>query len=103
MNRNEHILTTIAEECAEVAKECAKALRFGLHDKDPFKEDSTPNRDNICTEMAQLMAMIDLAADLGLIPTNCTYLRLSKAYDEKGPKFLAMTEYSKKRGTYDPD
>jgi hypothetical protein len=34
MNRLEHILVTLMEECSELQKVTAKALRFGLHDKE---------------------------------------------------------------------
>lgn len=33
MNATEHLLVCLAEECGEVAKECSKALRFGLDDQ----------------------------------------------------------------------
>jgi len=32
MNRTEHLLVCLAEECAEVGQAVAKALRFGLDD-----------------------------------------------------------------------
>jgi len=33
MNRMEHLLAVLAEECAEVAQRCSKAQRFGMHQK----------------------------------------------------------------------
>lgn len=38
MNRREHIMTCIAEECSEIQKIITKSLRFGLHDFPPGKE-----------------------------------------------------------------
>ena len=35
MNREEHLLTILSEECAEVIKDVSKALRFGLDDYPP--------------------------------------------------------------------
>lgn len=32
MDRLEHLLVILGEESAEIAQDCAKALRFGLHD-----------------------------------------------------------------------
>ena len=40
MTREEHLLTIIAEECAEIAKAASKALRFGLDNHNP-QEDET--------------------------------------------------------------
>lgn len=38
MNKQEYLLTKLAEECAEVAQRCTKALTFGLHEKQPGQE-----------------------------------------------------------------
>ena len=35
MNRQEHLLIKLIEECAEVQKAAAKALEFGLENKNP--------------------------------------------------------------------
>lgn len=61
MTVEEHILTTIMEECSEVAKACAKALRFGL--------ETRSNNDHILSEYYDIKAMIKLAQEGGILST----------------------------------
>lgn len=58
MTREEHLLVILAEECSEVAKEIAKALRFGLDDKEPGQDKT--NRQKIATEFNDLYAVVDM-------------------------------------------
>ena len=52
MTREEHLLTILAEECAEVAQRCSKALRFGL---DEIQEgQSLTNAERITQELEGL-------------------------------------------------
>ena len=44
MTREEHLLTIVAEECAEVAQRATKALRFGLTDPKGTQERKTFTR-----------------------------------------------------------
>ena len=61
-------LVMIAEEAAEVALECCKALRHGLDSWHPGDPDCLPNRDRINCEFIDLMAMMEYAAYCGDIP-----------------------------------
>ena len=49
MNRTEHLLACLAEECAEVAQAVGKALRFGLDDGYPGTD--RKNADDIAKEL----------------------------------------------------
>lgn len=55
MNRTEHLLTCLAEECAEAAKRVSKALRFGLDEVQP--DQPLRNRDRIDEELRDLISV----------------------------------------------
>lgn len=61
MNHLEHMLTILAEECAEVAQVASKAIRFGMEDHQPGPYES--NRRRLERELADVVAM---AEELGL-------------------------------------
>jgi NTP pyrophosphatase (non-canonical NTP hydrolase) len=105
MNRTEHALTTTAEECAEIAKEISKAMRFGLDDKltlDPKGPPGTEgptNREKIVAELNDLMGMVKVLIALDAIPENWQDI---DAQMRKGAKFCAFLEYSERKGTVTP-
>lgn len=65
MNRSEHLLTCLAEECAEVAQRVSKALRFGLDEVQPGQP--LNNAQRIEEELADLIAVIGLLVREGVI------------------------------------
>jgi len=70
MTRQEHLLVCLAEECAEVQKEITKILRFGLNDK-PIEslggKNLEPNSVRLHREVVDVLAVIDMLMDEGLI------------------------------------
>jgi hypothetical protein len=81
MKRAEHLLVCIAEECAEVQKEIAKALRFGLDNTCP---EGMTNRERLGREIIDLMAAIRMFNDQysSLIPMGAKYnARFSEKYE----------------------
>ena len=58
MNRTEHLLTIIAEECAEVAQRATKAARFGLYEIQPGQE--LTNIERLKHEYNDLIAAIEM-------------------------------------------
>jgi NTP pyrophosphatase (non-canonical NTP hydrolase) len=66
MNRTEHLLTCLAEECAEVAQRVSKALRFGLTEVQPGQDKD--NAERISEELGDLYAVALILADEGVIP-----------------------------------
>ncbi len=91
MTREEHLLIILAEECAEVTKACAKALRFGLNDGYPGGR--TTNAVDITTELADLIALSEMLATEGLID-----LPLRIAIDKKKERVEQFLDYSYKVG-----
>jgi NTP pyrophosphatase (non-canonical NTP hydrolase) len=71
MNRREHLLTCLSEECAEVAQRVSKALRFGLGEVEIGQ--TLTNAERIGQEMRDLFAVADILQAEGvlecLIPT----------------------------------
>lgn len=66
----QHLLYCLNEECLEVAKEVDKSLRFGIDDTN-FLEPSGPNnRERIVDELNDLMGVISLCVETGIIPED---------------------------------
>ena len=68
MNRLEHLLTIVTEECVETAQRVSKALRFGLaqvqqarDDKPEQNPERLNNRQRIIGEFHDLLATMDMA------------------------------------------
>ncbi|MBP0440643.1 MazG nucleotide pyrophosphohydrolase domain-containing protein [Tianweitania sediminis] len=94
MNAQEHLLTCLAEECAEVAQEVAKALRFGLDDKKPGQDRT--NAERIASEMGDLLAVYNMLEHEGLLPTVTT------CFAPKQMKVEQYMAYARTRGTLSP-
>lgn len=94
MTREEHLLTIAAEECAEIAQRCSKALRFGMeqvqaqagHAVTGDPDESLTNRDRIRKEFS------DLAAVLEMIDVGPPLRRWMEQKKDKVEKFLAYSE-----------
>jgi hypothetical protein len=65
MNRTEHLLTILAEECCEVAQRATKALRFGLDEVQPDQTES--NAERMLAEYCDLIAMMEMLEMEGLL------------------------------------
>jgi len=61
MNRQDHLLTILAEECSEVQKLCCKALRFGLEEFNIDQKES--NKDALLREINDTIASIEMLLD----------------------------------------
>ena len=61
MNKQEHLLTIVSEECAEVHQRCSKAARFGMSEVQP--EQDLSNKDRILLEFNDLIAAMELLFD----------------------------------------
>lgn len=96
MTRQEHLLAIASEECVEVSKEIHKALRFGLEDHYP--EHPLTNRQRIVTEIRDLIAVIEILEEEGIINLDgdATWDQGLQAKKEKIEKYL---KYSQEVGT----
>ncbi len=56
MTRTEHLLTIVAEECAEIAQSATKAMRFGLSEVKPGQDRTNAQR--LSDEYADLCAVM---------------------------------------------
>lgn len=57
LNETEYLLVVLAEECAEIAKQASKGIRFGLDDFEPGQSETNTRR--IERELADLMAVVE--------------------------------------------
>jgi hypothetical protein len=94
MNATEHLLTCLMEECAEIQKEAAKALRFGLDDHAPDAP-TVSNADGIARECIDLIAVIEMLEERNIIPT----LDAPEQYQKKKDKVEKYMKYAMGRGT----
>ena len=95
MNRIEHLLVILSEECAEAQKEVSKALRFGLDDCAPNQ--SLTNRNKIAIELNDLMAVVEMLIDEGVITSTTAFT--DKEITIKKEKVERYLKYSKTAGT----
>ena len=94
MNKQEYLLTCIAEECGELQHAIFKMLRFGTEDRHPDGGDT--NVENFFKELTDLVAVIDLAEQEGVLPEVQTPEQGIQAKQEKVLEFM---EYSEVQGT----
>lgn len=66
MNTSEHLLTVVAEECAEVAQRVSKALRFSLGEIQAGQ--SLTNAERIIQEYDDLRGAVLMCQDEGILP-----------------------------------
>lgn len=88
MNAQEHLLTTLAEECNEIAKAACKSLRFGLDDRSPLDPDGPTNREKLIHELNDLVATVNMLEDVGIVPHNWQSQELQTAKQGKVAKFM---------------
>lgn len=94
MNKKEHLLTTLAEECAEVQQAVSKALRFGAKDSRPGAEST--NAQDIEKEFIEAMAVRDMLRELGVITQPCNSKQI---YDDKRARVEKYLNLAKENGT----
>lgn len=97
MNRTEHLLTILGEECCEVAQRASKALRFGLHEVQPGH--AFTNEARLTLEIYDVLALIEMLKSEGLI----TSMVDRAAMERKKVKVEEFLKYSEECGTLTRD
>jgi len=95
MNRKEHLLLILAEECAELQQAVSKAMRFGLDDRYNKVES---NREEIVREYLHVLAAVTMLIEAGHLPRN-THEFHRKVMDEKIANVERFLEYAEQKGT----
>lgn len=81
MTRNENLLVTLMEECAELQQAVSKALRFGMDNYHPANPEKT-NEHNIMVEYYQLVSVMEMLVNSGVLhdfsPTDKSLVKTTK-------------------------
>ena len=64
-SKTEEVMDILQEECAEVIQAVSKVSRFGLDNAKPGKPKT--NRQHLAEELGDLLAMITLCHDFGIV------------------------------------
>ena len=92
MNKQEYLLTCLAEEAAEIIQSVGKAQRFGLDDT---YYDESP-KEAIKREFNDLVGVLEMLHEAGVDFKKLHDRSLIEAKKKKVEKFM---EYSEKKGT----
>ena len=93
MNRKEHLLVCLSEECDEVGQRISKALRFGLDEVQDGQHNS--NRQRIADELCDLLSVAYILHSEGLLPN---FAPPDTEIDAKLAKIERFMEISREQG-----
>jgi len=94
MTVQEHLLSCLVEECAEISHRACKALRFGIDDTDPTIPGAPTERLMIWQELNDLFAVVELLREQEILPLGCDWTAI-RAKKDKVKKFM---DYARERG-----
>ena len=93
MNKIEHLLTCLAEECAEVIQRVTKANRFGLNEIEPGQD--LTNAQRITKELYDVDALWQMLQDEGALASGLDAIAIM----QKKEKIRRYMEYAEQCGT----
>lgn len=91
MTRTEHLLTTLSEECAEVAQRVSKALRFGIEEVQPGQPFN--NSERVRQELWDLIGVYRMLVAEGVLPDLGVQLVTREAEEAVKAKQAKVEEY----------
>ncbi|MGY6251139.1 hypothetical protein ACXIUS_26965 [Bosea thiooxidans] len=89
MNRTEHLLECLSEECSEVSQRVSKALRFGLKEVQSGQE--LTNAQRIVEELHDLISVAHLLYSAGVIGSIWPSQEHTAAKSAKIEKFMEIS------------
>ena len=93
MNKIEHLLTCLAEECAEVIQRVTKANRFGLAEIEPGQDFTNAQR--IVQELYEVKAVVETLKAEGALASGLDAIAIM----QKKEKIRRYMEYAEQCGT----
>ncbi len=93
MNKTEHLLSCLIEECSEVIQDACKAQRFGIKDHHPARKKQ--NKDLLTKEINELIAVAMMLHKEGIIDS----ITNEKIQKDKQQRVLEYMQYAKNLGT----
>lgn len=93
MSRVDYLLSHLAQECCEVAIRCTKAQHFGLDEVQP--EQAHTNRERLLQEVFDLMGIVEILRDEGVLPD---FSGLLIGIEAKKVKAARFSSYSRELG-----
>ncbi|HWT12279.1 MAG TPA: hypothetical protein VN231_05970 [Allosphingosinicella sp.] len=88
MNRVEHLLECLSEECSEVGQRVSKALRFGLGEVQAGQP--LTNAERVVVELKDLLAVVEILVDESIIPHPMVTPVEVDAKRDKIERFMAI-------------
>jgi hypothetical protein len=90
LNRKEHLLVCLAEECDEIGQRVSKALRFGLAEVQPGQ--GLTNAERIVEEIVDFFAVLEMLTDAEILTIDDRVGAAIQAKRDKVEKFMRFAE-----------
>lgn len=99
INKAAHLFQCLGEEGCEIAQDCSKIIRFGLHDTNVLNPTGPNNQQRLINELNDLLGVVIMLVESGLLPDNWADGQKRRDKVAKVKKFL---RYAKKHGALKP-
>lgn len=96
MTEQEHLLSCLSEECAEIAQEVSKALRFGIDNVWPDDRGERTVRTKLASEYYDLLGVVDLLKERKILEFDAVEQMAARL--AKRDKLLRFLKYAREQG-----